>query len=185
MATFRRWRVEGGTYFFTLVTDQRRRFLTGEIARSCLRNAFKRVRARYPFNIVAIVLLPDHLHTVWELPRNDSDYATRWRQIKTTFTRSYLKHLPLAQREPRSVSRQKRDEQAVWQRRFFEHTCLDEDDLKQCVDYIHFNPVKHNLVPRVCDWPWSSFHRFVKLKEYDRSWGGNAAEDHHAMKWAE
>ena len=167
MSDYRRWRVDGGTYFFTVVTYQRQLFLTDDNARRCLQAAVKRVRARRPFNILAVVLLPDHLHAVWELPRGDSDDATRWRPIKTTFTRCYEAFV----RTERglSESRRQRKEHAVWQRRFFEHTCRDESDLKRCVDYIHVNPVKHKLVERVRDWPWSSFHRYVKSKRCVRA----------------
>ncbi len=59
----------------------------------------------------------------------------------------------------------------MWQRRFFEHTCRDERDLKRCIDYIHVNPLKHGLVNRVRDWPWSSFFRFVDQGEYPVEWG--------------
>ena len=50
---------------------------------------------------------------------------------------------------------------------YWEHTCRDEDDLKRCIDYIHWNPVKHGLVERVQDYPWSTFHRFARLGDYD------------------
>ncbi len=69
-------------------------------------------------------------------------------------------------------SRRRKQERGIWQRRFYEHTCRDEDDLKRCIDYIHVNPVKHGLVGRVIDWPWSSFHRYVRLGEYPIDWGG-------------
>ena len=183
MSNYRRWRVEGGVYFFTVVTHQRQRFLVDEEARCCLRNAFLRVRARRPFRMVAVVLLPDHLHAIWELPRGDADYVTRWRQIKTTFTRSYLQFM--TGERTLSESRRKRDEHAVWQRRFFEHTCRDESDLKRCVDYVHVNPVKHELVKRVRDWPWSSFHRYVRMGEYDIEWGRSTEWFGDEFKWVE
>ncbi len=183
MSDYRRWRVAGGTYFFTVVTYQRRRCLTTPTARQALRKAFETERLRRPFSVMAIVLLPDHLHTVWELPPGDSDYATRWRRIKTLFTRSE------AMRDRSGVnlspSRQKRKEQAVWQRRFYEHACRNEDDVKRCVDYVHLNPVKHQLVKRVRDWPWSSFHRYVKLGEYSIDWGGSVEWFGDEFKWAE
>ncbi len=168
MSDYRRWRIEGGTYFFTVVTYQRRRFLVTPQARNLLRQAIEAVRANHPFEIVAWVLLPDHLHTVWSLPEGDADYSLRWRQIKSLFTRSYLLTDPvLAINRP---SRQQHGERNVWQSRFFEHTCRDEDDVKRCVDYVHINPVKHGLVERLIDWPWSSFHRYVKLGEYAPAW---------------
>ena len=116
------------------------------------------------------MLLPDHLHTVWELPRGDTDYTTRWRQIKTLVTRALAGRIGQA---AISASRQRRAEKGIWQRRFYEHTCRDEADVKRLVDYIHFNPVKHRLVARVQDWPWSSFHRYVQLGEYSIGWGGD------------
>jgi putative transposase len=64
-------------------------------------------------------------------------------------------------------------ERSVWQRRFFEHTVRDERDLRRCVDYVHVNPLKHGLVDRVPDWPWSSFHRYVRLGEYSSDWGSS------------
>ena len=140
------------------------------------------VRRRRPFGVLAVVLLPDHLHTVWELPRGDSDYSTRIRQLKTIFTRSYLtQHLVPS----RSMSRARRAEHSVWQRRFYEHTCRDEADLKRCVDYVHINPVKHKLVEQVHEWPWSSFHRYVRLGEYERGWGTSPLWFGDEFRWAE
>ncbi|MGC4007301.1 MAG: transposase [Pirellulales bacterium] len=134
-----------------------------------LREAIDVVRAKLPFHLVAIVLLPDHLHTVWELPDGDTDYSTRWRWIKTEFTRNYASTSPGT--DPRSASRRTRGELAVWQRRFYEHTCRDDADVKRCVDYAHVNPLKHGLVERVRDWPWSTFHRYVRNGEYSLDWG--------------
>jgi putative transposase len=70
-----------------------------------------------------------------------------------------------------SASRTSKGERGVWQRRYFEHTCDDEADLKRCADYLHVNPLKHGLVNRVIDWPWSSFHQYVRLGEYAPDWG--------------
>ncbi len=169
MSDYRRWRVDGGTFFFTVVTHHRRRFLTSDIYRDALREAFRDVRRLRPFSVVAIVLLPDHLHTIWELPPGDTDYTTRWRQIKTLFTRAVEGRIDGT---VSSTSRRRRAEKGIWQRRFYEHTCRDEADVKRLADYIHVNPVKHRLSARVRDWPWSSFHRYVRLGEYAIDWGG-------------
>lgn len=168
MSNYRRNRL-GQTYFFTVVTHERQRILTTDTARQSLRKAFRIAQRNRPFKVIAIVLLPDHLHTVWELPRGDVDYSTRWRHIKSIFTRSWLEKDGTS--GTRSSSRRDRNEQGVWQRRFFEHTCRDETDLRRCVDYIHVNPLKHGLVQRVSDWEWSSFHRYAKAGEYQRDWG--------------
>jgi putative transposase len=169
MTDYRRWRVSGGTYFFTVVTHERHPFLTDAVARRSLRDALRTVRARRPFRIDAIVLLPDHLHTIWTLPPGDFDYATRWQLVKRRFTKSYL--ACGGTEASRTVSRLSKGERGLWQRRYFEHTCRDDADMKRCADYLHVNPLKHGLVERVIDWPWSSFHRYVRLGEYASDWG--------------
>ena len=121
MRKYLRWLVPGGTYFFSLVTHGRRRILTARGARTCLRDALTSVRAEHPFSLVAIVLLPDHLHAVWELPPGDAAYSMRWNQIKGQFTRDYLAQGGIE--GPRSRSLKRKRERAVWQRRFYEHTC--------------------------------------------------------------
>ncbi len=170
MPNYRRNYVPGGTYFFTVVTHQRRPILTSSLARNCLREAIKTVRDERPFELSAIVLLPDHLHAVWTLPRGDADYSTRWSHLKAEFTRSYL--TTGGTEADRSESRERQGERSIWQRRFWEHTCRDEGDLKRLVDYVHWNPRKHGLVDRVKEYRWSSFHRFVRLGEYEEVWGG-------------
>ncbi|MFA8020055.1 transposase [Bremerella cremea] len=138
MANYLRSR-HGATYFFTLVTANRRPILTTRLGRRCLREAFSVARHSRPFEVLAIVLLPDHLHTIWELPLGDADYSTRWRHIKSEFTRRWISG---GGREAEtSNSRQIRGERAVWQRRFYEHTCRSSEDVKRLADYIHVNPL--------------------------------------------
>ncbi len=172
MPDYRRWYVSGGTFFFTLVTYNRRPILCTDLARRCLHEAIDKVRTDWPCELVAIVLLPDHLHTVWTLPPGDVSYPIRWKLIKAEFTRRYLRGGG-AEVSP-SPSRLRHSERGIWQRRYWEHTVRDEADLKRCVDYVHWNPKKHGHVTNVRDWRWSSFHRFVNLGEYFPDWG---AED--------
>jgi putative transposase len=170
MSWYRRNYVPGGTYFFTLVVAQRRPLFAHEANRKLLAHAMRSVRVKRPFKIVAQVLLPDHLHAIWTLPRGDDAYSLRWRQIKEQFPRDFL--AAGGRESPRSVSRIRHRERAVWQRRFWEHTCDTEEDLEQCVDYVHWNPRKHGLVNRVADYPFSTFHSFVERGQYDLEWGG-------------
>jgi putative transposase len=169
MSDYRRWFLAGGTYFFTVVTYNRQPILCDDLARDCLRKAIETVRKTRAIEIVAFVLQPNHLHAVWALPPGDGDYSTRWRRIKEEFTQAYLsrggRELTI------SAPRARRAERGVWQRRFWEHSVRDEEDLKRCVDYVHWNPKKHGLVPNVRDWPWSSFHRYVAAGEYEVNWG--------------
>jgi putative transposase len=166
MTNYRRNFVPGGMYFFTVnLADRRARFLTEHIG--ALRSAFRYTRARHSFEIDAIVVLPDHLHAVWTLPDGDGDFALRWRLIKSHFSHA------LPRGEVVSASRSEKGERGIWQRRYWEHTLRDEDDLVRHIDYIHFNPAKHGHVTRVRDWPYSSFHRMVRQGLYPEDWGGD------------
>jgi len=170
MTNYRRNFVPGGSYFFTVnLADRRSRLLAENI--DLLRPAFCYTRERHPFTIDAIVVLPDHLHAIWSLPEGDCDFALRWRLIKSAFSRE----LPAG--EHVSESRAAKGERGIWQRRYWEHTLRDEADLTRHVDYIHFNPVKHRHVSRVRDWPYSSFHRMVRLGICPADWAGGIDDD--------
>jgi putative transposase len=169
MPEYRRVRVEGGTYFFTAITYRRLPILTTPEARKILHSAWEDVQGRYPFTIDAVCLLPDHIHCIWGLPDGDADYSVRWKEIKRLFSRNYIDQVGPG--ELRNESRVSRGEVAIWQRRFWEHLIRDEEDYSRHRDYIHYNPVKHKLVQRVSDWPWSSFHRYVSMGYYEMGWG--------------
>jgi len=165
MSRYRRSLAPGGTYFFTLaLVDRQSAMLVEHIAQ--LRGAYRRVNQQHPFETVAICILPDHLHAIWALPENDTDYSRRWGLIKSGFSR----HFPASDR--RSESKVSKREKGLWQRRFWEHQIRDETDLQRHVEYIHYNPVKHGLVSRVRDWPHSSFHRHVERGIYPADWAG-------------
>ena len=168
MPQYRRNFAPGACYFFTEVTYGRRPWLCLDLARNALRAAIVKVRRHHPFAIEAWVLLPDHLHCLWTLPESDSDYSTRWRLIKSAVT-AEIGHVVEASSV--SVSRRKRGERSVWQRRFWEHTIRDEADFRIHCDYLHFNPVKHGLCAAPKLWPYSSFHRFVREGRYELEWG--------------
>ena len=170
MSRYRRNRVPGGTYFFTLVlADRPSSLLTREI--DLLRRAWLDVSARHPFETLAVCILPDHLHAIWRLPEGDADYSLRWNQIKGGFSR----HIPPKAPPVKNTARRKH----IWQRRFWEHTIRDDKDMQAHVDYIHFNPVRHGLVSRVREWPHSSFHRFVRQGLLSADWGGDGTESHN------
>ena len=155
MTNYRRSNIAGASYFFTVNLAVRSQSLLIEHIAS-LRSAFEYTRQHHPFTVDAIVILPEHIHAIWTLPENDNDFALRWRLIKTTFSRN------LPHGEYRSDSRTNKGERGIWQRRYWEHLIRDEADFARHVDYVHINPVKHGLAPRVADWPHSSFHRYVR-----------------------
>ncbi|MBD3619551.1 MAG: transposase [Chromatiales bacterium] len=150
----------GTVWFFTVVTHRRYPLFLDPVARVCLRTAVGECRGRFPFQIDAWVLLPDHLHAVWTLPETDTDYSRRWSVIKRRFSQRYRHaggHGP-----------------PYWQMRFWAHRVDDSGDYRHHLDYIHFNPVKHRLVTAVEEWPWSTFHRHVEAGIYPHDWGGAA-----------
>jgi putative transposase len=166
MSRYRRPKIEGGIFFFTVVlADRSSKLLVEHVER--LRQVYRAVQARSPFETNAVCILPGHLHAIWTLPADDADFASRWSQIKSGFSRD----LPAARL--RSRSQAQRRETGVWQRRFWEYAIRDNADFERHVDYIHFNPVKHGYVSRVCDWPYSSFPRFVKDTLLPADWGGD------------
>jgi len=169
MTNYRRNFIPGGSFFLTVnLADRRSGLLTENIG--LLRSAFRYAQERHIFAIDAIVVLPDHLHTIWSLPEGDSDFALRWRLIRSAFSRE------LPPSEPISESRIAKGERGIWQRRYWEHTLRDESDLECHVDYIHFNPVKHGHVSQVRNWPYSSFHRMVRLGICPEDWAGHVDE---------
>lgn len=169
MPDFRRYRVEGASYFFTVVTDGRAPFLCHPEARRLLRRLLVACAARWPFITDAIILLPDHLHAVWTLPAGDANYSRRWGWVKKEFTKGWL--ASGGNEQPVSPGRVAKRRHGVFQPRFWEHAIRDDTDFANHLDYIHYNPVKHGYAVRPGDWPWSSFHRWVEAGAYPPNWG--------------
>jgi len=170
----------GNTYFFTLVSFRRNPILCLPPIRSALRRAIVDVRATRPFDIDAWVLMPDHLHCIWTLPDDDTDYATRWTMIRSAVSRVAL--VSTVSTGTRNPSRIAHREASIWQRRLQEYQIRDDRDFERHVDYIHFNPVRHGHVANAADWPYSTFHRYVKNGVYPADW--NATRQVEAM-WIE
>jgi putative transposase len=163
MPDYRRNRVPGGTYFFTVnLANRRSDLLVREV--ETLRAAIRAVRLAAPFHIDAWVILPEHMHCIWTLPEEDTDYSGRWRAIKKKFSKA-LPNVEL--RLPEVLAR---EGPGIWQKRFWEHTIRDDRDYCAHMDYVHFNPVKHGLVAHPAEWPYSTFHKCVALELYDAAW---------------
>ena len=152
MPNYRRIFIAGGCWFFTVnLLDRNSRLLVERI--DTLRDAVRETRRRFPFEIDAMVVLPEHLHAIWSLPEGDTDFPLRWQQIKIRFSKS------IPDGETRTGTQQRRGERGIWQRRYWEHLIRDVQDLAHHIDYCWFNPVKHGLVTDIADWRYSSFHR--------------------------
>ncbi len=183
MPDYRRVKLKGATYFFTLVTYQRQHIFSSPKPISLLIESIDRIKTYHPFNIEAYCILPDHIHFIWSLPEDDHNYSMRISQIKRRFSKQYTETFDLS--KEMNKSRQKRKESSIWQRRFWEHWIRDENDLNRHIDYIHYNPVKHSLVSRAQDWKYSSFHEFVNMGYYDPDWGEGYKIDQEKYQFGE
>lgn len=179
MRQYKRLKVEGASYFFTVVTYERQNLFSDATAVALLAKAIDKIRLRHPFELEALVVLPDHLHALWQLPTNEADYSMRWRLIKECFTKAWVKqHGPTCANASRLAKR----EQAIWQRRYWEHLIRDDDDFSAHLDYIHLNPVHHGLVTAPREWPHSSFALWMDRGVYEPHWGSN--EKPELPEWA-
>ena len=162
----------GASYFFTInISDRQSQLLTTYIDE--LRLAYQKTQQKMPFTTDAIIILPDHIHTIWTLPENDNDYPTRIRLLKSYFSRQ----LPAHVKRTNNQSRQGKSETGVWQRRYWEHTLQNEIDYNRHMDYIHYNAVKHGYAENPADWKHSTFMREVDNGRYDLNWAGDDYED--------
>ncbi len=128
MSRYHRAYISGGVYFFTVVTHDRDPIFINEARVEILRKAFRKVMVDRPFQIDAMVVLPEHLHCLWRMPEGDADFSSRWREIKKAASGQI------------DTATNKHHERLVWQRRFWEHASRDEDDWRKHVDYIHYKP---------------------------------------------
>ena len=175
MPTYRRLHLPGTSYFFTVnLADRRASLLTDRIAD--LRRAYAETVASAPVICDAMVVLPDHLHAVWTLPPGDSDYSERWRKIKHRFTRAVGAEVGRTAHPTRSASKRAKREAGIWQRRFWEHAIRDARDYRMHVGYCWGNPVKHGLVARAAEWPFSSIRRDIRAGRVDAGWAGELPE---------
>jgi putative transposase len=177
MPNCRRTRIAGGTYFFTVVTFRRLPLLASSSAISVLQNSLEAVKARHPFAVESMVIMPDHLHCIWTLPDGDHDFSTRWRLVKAGFSRA-CQGSPV-ERIPSPLLR--KGEKGIWQQKFWEHCIRDDADFNAHCDYIHYNPVKHGLARSPSDWPHSTFGLFVRAGLYSCDWGDDIPPQVKAM----
>lgn len=184
MSDYKRYYLENRYIFITVVTYDRINILIENI--DLLRNCFKIAIKKFDFEFLASVVLPDHFHIIIK-PNKADDFSKIIGFVKRNFTQNLIENFERinydgvcdapyfgAFKEQKiSESRKKRNEKGIWQRRYYEHTIRDEDDLNKHLDYIHYNPVKHKLVKSVKDWEYSSFHKFVEKNMYELNWGSN------------
>ena len=130
-----------------------------------MKNSFINSKKYFKYNIVAICVLPDHIHMIL-YPENIKDYP----KIITSIKYYFSKNINVGVETP-TYGYLNKGEKGVFQRRYFEHTIISEEDLNNQINYVHYNPVKHGYVQAVKDWQYSSFHRYVKKFFYNIDWG--------------
>ena len=155
MPNYRRFHIAGGTFFFTVKTERNFPIFSMESNIQLLGTVLREMKRQWSVTIHAIVLLPDHLHTIWSLPPGDADYRTRLAWLKKEFTHRYLSQSGVEQ--VRSESRVRNRRRGVWQRRYWEHCIQEVADFDAHFDYVHWNPVKHGYVRCPSQWAYSSF----------------------------
>ena len=161
---YRRLTTKGACYFFTLNLQNRQQtLLTDHI--DTLRNTINKVKHNHPFKLDALVILPEHLHILITLPRDDNNYAKRIMLIKTSFSRQ------LPKEENISKSRKSKRKRGIWQRRYWEHQIRNDEDYENHINYIHYNPVKHGYVNNANEWQYSTIHQYIKQGVITQNWG--------------
>lgn len=183
MPNYIRSRAPGGSFFFTVnLADPSSSLLTDHI--EDLRRAYRATIRHAPIRCDAMVVLPDHLHAVWTLPEGDNAYSERWRKIKHRFTLMVAAEVGRTAHPTLSQSKRAKRERGIWQRRFWEHTIRDEADFRAHISYCWSNPVKHALVEKPADWPYSSIHRDIKAGRIDSEWIGTDAEGRYGERFS-
>lgn len=171
MPNYRRLFIPNTELFITIVTNDRRPILIDNI--EILRKSFKRVKQTYKFEIFACVILPDHMHLLLK-PEDINEYPKIIRAIKYNFSQKINAGgiaIPPYDKENCRAGLPSCRKKIIWQRGYWEHTIRDEQDLNNHVDYIHYNPVKHEVSKNVKDWQHSSFEKFVERGNYEKHWG--------------
>lgn len=166
MSNYRRRFSPGGTYFFSVMLAQGQDLsLIDNLG--LLRTAYAKTMSENPFETLAIVVLPDHLHAIWRLPDGDANFPLRWRKIKSRFSHA------LGSAGTDRASHRHKAELGLWQRRYWEHEIVNEADLKKHMAYCWSDPVRHGLVGQATDWEASSIHREIRAGRITPDWSAD------------
>ena len=152
---YRRLFLQNSLLFITVVTNERIPILTNDI--HLLHKIFINVSEFYDFELIAYVVLQDHVHCIIK-PLNINEYPKIIKSFKYSFTKNF------------NVGLVNPTYKKLWQNRYWEHTIRDENDLQRHLDYIHYNPIKHGYVTKAIDYPYSSFEKFVSEGYYYKNW---------------
>lgn len=161
MPNFRRYYLPNSFVFITSVTDNRIPYFEKLDNINLFFDTLNNVKSLYAFNLFAHVLLPDHFHWLLHIPDGVGNFSKIVQCFKRNFTLNYKKFNKI------DIS------YTIWQRRFWDHVIRSEEDLQKHLDYIHWNPVKHQLTNNVFLYPYSSFQSYLNQGVYSEEWGNN------------
>ncbi len=165
MPNIHRFYIPNAIIFITVVTRDRMPYFKSDQDIRLYWETLKRVQEIYPFNLLAYVILPDHFHWLMRLKDSGGNFSQVLHSFKRNFTLNFKKtHNIITQL-------------SLWQRGYWDHIIRNEGDLNNHFDYIHWNPVKHNLVNRPENWPHSSYLHWYKRGYYPETWGWSDSPD--------
>ena len=159
MSNIRRYYIPNAIVFVTSVTNKRERIFLKRQSNELLLTTIESVRKEKYFELMAFVILPDHFHFLIKMPDETNNFSKILQLIKGRFTNNF------------KISQGITDSISIWQKRFWDHIIRSEQDLKNHLDYIHWNPLKHGLVDEPEKWFWSSYSNWIKLGLYENGWG--------------
>ncbi len=154
MTNIRRYLHEGNIYFLTHVTYNRHNILLNHF--NLLWDSINKYQNETNFELIAWVVLPDHMHML--IDPKENNLSTLMKKIKLSFSMKYLKEQNLKSGK-------------VWQNRFWDHIIRDQNDMNRHIDYIHYNPVKHQKIHNPFEWRYSSIKSYTENGYYQKDWG--------------
>ncbi len=160
MTNIRRYFDKGQICFLTHVTYKRTPILVDNI--NFVWGSFNHVRDFNNFELIAWVILPEHIHMIVD-PR-ENDLSDMIKRFKLKFSGLY-----------RSANNLKSGR--LWQYRYWDRIIRDESDLNRHLDYIHYNPVKHGLSSTPYEYKHSSFRKFLEMGYCEENWASEPQEN--------
>lgn len=172
MSRIHRYYVPGAVVFITQVVYQRIPVFSQAHFVELLRQNLYETKRHHPFSMLGYSFLPDHFHLMIR-PTGESNFSAILHSLKPNFSKDYNALLGISGR------------MKFWQKGFWDHVIRDEDDLQRHLDYIHYNAVKHGLVQRPEDWPYSSYMAWQSRGYYPERWGWQLPTSIQDHKWDE
>jgi putative transposase len=157
MTNIHRYYVNNQPVFITAVCNERKPTLKDALDKKALLSIMRKVKTEHHFKMLGYVILDDHFHWLIE-PEQKTVFSNIIQSVKLRFTYHYKKRYGI------------KDNTIIWQRRFWDHVIRDEGDFQQHLDYIHYNPVKHEYIGDPARYQWSSFQYYFKKGYYLPGW---------------